>query len=80
MRIKFSSLASQALGPPLSDFEMAFLGRNWQKIAKKLLQDGVTPLANQLVDQFLFGTIGPHSKTAPSCAAGHIDQASITRG
>ena len=29
---------------------MSFLGRNWAKIGKKLLQDGVTPLANQLVD------------------------------
>jgi len=49
-RIKFSSLASQAVGPPLSDFEMAFAGRNWAKIGKKLLQPGVTPLANQLVE------------------------------
>lgn len=65
VRIRFSSLASQAVGPPLSDFEMAFgfadpdlndgdpatgVGRNWQKIGKKLLQPGVTPLAKQLVD------------------------------
>jgi cytochrome c peroxidase len=38
VRIKFSSLASQAVGPPLSDFEMSFAGRNWAKIGKKLLQ------------------------------------------
>jgi cytochrome c peroxidase len=58
VRIRFSSLASQAMGPPLSDFEMAFAGRNWPKIGKKLLQGSadptdnrkVTPLANQLVD------------------------------
>ena len=50
IRIKFSGLASQATGPPLSEFEMAFRGRNWQKLGKKLLQEGVTPLANQLVD------------------------------
>jgi len=49
VRIKFSSLGSQAVGPPLSDFEMAFAGRNWQKIGKKLLQAGVVPLANQRV-------------------------------
>ncbi|QKX18831.1 cytochrome c peroxidase [Microbulbifer sp. YPW1] len=49
VRIKFSSLGSQAVGPPLSEFEMSFLGRNWPKIGKKLLQAGVTPLANQLV-------------------------------
>jgi cytochrome c peroxidase len=49
VRIKFSSLGSQAVGPPLSDFEMAFAGRNWQKIGKKLLQPDVVPLANQRV-------------------------------
>ena len=49
VRIKFSSLASQSVGPPLSDFEMSFAGRNWAKIGKKMLQAGVTPLANQLV-------------------------------
>jgi cytochrome c peroxidase len=49
VRIKFSSLASQAVGPPLSEFEMSFLGRSWPKIGKKLLQKGVRPLANQLV-------------------------------
>jgi cytochrome c peroxidase len=48
-RIKFSSLSSQSVGPPLSDFEMSFSGRNWAKIGKKLLQVGVTPLANQVV-------------------------------
>ena len=48
-RIKFSSLASQAMGPPLSEFEMSFIGRNWGKIGKKLLQANVVPLANQLV-------------------------------
>ena len=38
VRIKFSSLASQAVGPPLSNFEMSFDGRSWPKIGKKLLQ------------------------------------------
>ena len=65
VRIKFSSLASQSQGPPLSDFEMSFSGRNWAKIGKKFLQgqggvgflsaapqagnSAVVPLANQLV-------------------------------
>jgi len=65
VRIKFSSLASQSQGPPLSDFEMSFSGRNWAKIGKKILQGqagvgflgaapqagnaAVVPLANQLV-------------------------------
>ncbi|MFZ5471760.1 MAG: hypothetical protein ACOZIN_20215 [Myxococcota bacterium] len=38
VRIKFASLASQSVGPPLSNFEMSFDGRNWPKIGKKLLQ------------------------------------------
>jgi hypothetical protein len=50
VRIRFSSLGSLATGPALSNFEMSFDGRNWAKLAKKLLQAGVTPLANQLVD------------------------------
>jgi hypothetical protein len=48
--IRFTSLASLFTGPALSDFEMSHRGRNWAKIGKKLLQAGVTPLANQLVD------------------------------
>lgn len=47
VRIKFSSLASQAVGPPLSDFEMSFLGRNWPKIGKKLLQGDMGAIHNQ---------------------------------
>jgi len=48
--IRFSSLASQATGPALSNFEMSYDGRTWVKIGRKLLQAGVVPLANQLVD------------------------------
>jgi cytochrome c peroxidase len=50
LRIRLSSMASLATGPVLSNFEMSFDGRNWPKVGKKLLQAGVTPLANQLVD------------------------------
>lgn len=60
VRIKFSSLASQAVGPPLSDFEMSFAGRNWAKLGKKMLQDRVVPLANQLVDP-TDSVLGPFS-------------------
>jgi cytochrome c peroxidase len=70
VRIKFSSLASQSVGPPLSDFEMSFSGRNWAKIGKKLLQANVTPLANQLVatDD---SRLGPFSNQGGSnCPAG----------
>jgi cytochrome c peroxidase len=47
VRMKFSSLASQAVGPPLSDFEMSFAGRNWAKIGKKLLQGDAGPIEAQ---------------------------------
>jgi cytochrome c peroxidase len=71
VRIKFSSLASQAVGPPLSDFEMSFSGRSWAKIGKKLLQGGarstnsVTPLANQLVST-TDSVLGPWSNQGGS--------------
>ena len=42
-----ASLASQAVGPPTSDFEMSFRGRTWPKIGKKMLS--LPPLAQQAV-------------------------------
>ncbi|MFX0145844.1 MAG: hypothetical protein ACFE9C_17395, partial [Candidatus Hodarchaeota archaeon] len=75
VRIKFSSLASQAVGPPLSEFEMSFFGRNHAKIGKKLLQAGVTPLANQLVatDD---SRLGPYSNQGGSyCTANGLPTA-----
>ncbi len=47
LRLRQSSLASQAVGPPLSDFEMSFRGRTWPKIGKKMLS--LRPLAQQAV-------------------------------
>jgi cytochrome c peroxidase len=67
--IKFSSLASLATGPGLSEFEMSFIGRNWAKIGKKLLQVGVTPLANQLVHP-ADSILGPYSNQNGSACAG----------
>jgi cytochrome c peroxidase len=67
--IRFVSLASLATGPGLSEFEMSYLGRNWAKIGKKLLQANVTPLANQLVatnDSLL----GPYSNQGGSACSG----------
>ncbi|HEY5915012.1 MAG TPA: hypothetical protein VJA21_30840 [Verrucomicrobiae bacterium] len=58
--IKFASIASLATGPGLSEFEMSFQGRNWQKVGKKLLQANVVPLANQLVDP-TDSVLGPFS-------------------
>jgi len=67
--IRYASLASLATGPALSENEMSFFGRSWPKIGKKLLQAGVTPLANQLVavDD---SVLGPYSNQGGSaCAA-----------
>ncbi|WP_344953388.1 hypothetical protein [Zobellella aerophila] len=36
LRVPFSALASQAVGPPLSDFEMQLAGRTFAHIGKKL--------------------------------------------
>jgi cytochrome c peroxidase len=70
--IKFSSLASLATGPGLSEFEMSQQGRNWSKIGKKLLQAGVTPLANQLValDDGILGRYSNQGGTACSSVPG----------
>lgn len=47
VRIPFSSLASQAVGPPLSHFEESWLDRTWPAVGKKLID--ATPLAYQEV-------------------------------
>jgi hypothetical protein len=49
LRIPFSSLASQAVGPTESNKEMIFSGRLNRDLGKKLLQPGVQPLAGQKV-------------------------------
>src|SRR6266542_879405 len=71
--IRFASIASLATGPALSEFEMSFAGRNWQKIGKKLLQNGVVPLANQLVDP-TDSVLGPYSGQR-STVGGPVNQA-----
>ncbi|MBI5118992.1 CHRD domain-containing protein [Candidatus Poribacteria bacterium] len=47
VRLENSSLASQAVGPPLSDFEMSFAGRTFADLGKKMFS--LQPLAKQLV-------------------------------
>jgi cytochrome c peroxidase len=47
VRIDNASLASQAVGPPLSEFEMSCAGRTFPDIGRKMLQ--LQPLANQRV-------------------------------
>jgi hypothetical protein len=57
VRIPDASLASQAVGPPTSDFEMSARGRTFAKIGKKMLS--LKPLAFQEVapDDSVLGTI-----------------------
>lgn len=60
LRIPFSSLASQAVGPIESNFEMVFTGRPHRDLGKKLLAAGVVPLAGQAVsssDSLLAGLV-----------------------
>jgi cytochrome c peroxidase len=47
VRIDNSSLASQAAGPPNNNVEMAYDGRTWPKLGKKMLS--LRPLAKQRV-------------------------------
>lgn len=42
-----ASLASQAVGPPLSDVEMSWVGRTWPEVGRKMLS--LRPLAGQEV-------------------------------
>ncbi|MDI6853321.1 MAG: cytochrome c peroxidase [Deltaproteobacteria bacterium] len=57
--LDFSSVASQATGPPVSDLEMSWQGRTWAEIGKKMLS--LEPLAKQLVDPD-DSVLGPYSK------------------
>lgn len=47
VRLRYSSLASQAVGPPLSDVEMSAVGRSFADLGKKVLS--LRPLARQMV-------------------------------
>ena len=48
VRVTHSSLASQAVGPATSNFEMSFENRTFPDLGKKMLS--LRPLANQFVD------------------------------
>src|SRR5260370_6787635 len=50
LRLENSSLASQSVGPPLSDMEMSFNGRIFAKLGKKMLSFA-NGLPNQQVDR-----------------------------
>jgi len=58
VRIANASLASQAVGPPLSNIEMAYDGRTWPMIGKRMLP--LHPLAQQMVASD-DGVLGPYA-------------------
>lgn len=63
VRLSYSSLASQAVGPPLSDVEMSASGRSFADLGKKVL--GLRPLARQTVhreDSVLGAVVHPSGK------------------
>lgn len=58
VRLEFSSLASQVVGPPLSGVEMSWIGRSFPDLGKKMLS--LRPLAQQEVhsgDSVLGGSV-----------------------
>ncbi|MEZ5931700.1 MAG: cytochrome c peroxidase [Alphaproteobacteria bacterium] len=61
MEIDHASLASQAVGPPLSNLEMSCDGRMFADVGKKMLGLVKRPLSGQKVaaDDSLFGSDGP---------------------
>jgi len=54
-----ASLASQAVGPPLSDVEMSGRGRTFPMLGRKMINNGLIPLGQQLVhvDDSVLGTL-----------------------
>ncbi len=64
VRIENSSAASQADGPPLSDLEMSFAGRQFPQLGRKMLSDSLIPLGQQMVapDDSLLGPYSLHPR------------------
>jgi cytochrome c peroxidase len=60
IRITFAAAASQAVGPPLSELEMGFIGRTFRDVGKRLVS--AVPLAQQIVaaDD---SVLGPYSRS-----------------
>ena len=67
VRIPKGSLASQAVTPPLADFEMSFTGRDFPSVGRKMLS--LRPLALQLVHP-QDSVLGAHSRAV--LAAGQV--------
>jgi cytochrome c peroxidase len=66
VQLRFASLASQAVGPPLSDFEMSFGGRSFPDIGKKVLDRLVLEAQQVAPDDSLLGSLLSSRGAAPS--------------
>ncbi|MEM5786312.1 MAG: cytochrome c peroxidase, partial [Syntrophobacteraceae bacterium] len=64
VRIPYSSLASQAVAPPLNPSEMTYAGRTFPDIGKKLLRTSLVPLAKQRVHP-KDSVLGPLARKLP---------------
>ncbi|MCX8031278.1 MAG: carboxypeptidase regulatory-like domain-containing protein [Thermodesulfovibrionales bacterium] len=78
VRINNASLASQAVGPPLSDFEMSARGRTFPKLGKKMLT--LTPLGKQFVhpNDSVLGVIA-RSRLVPGAKGLTVSYADLIR-
>ncbi|TMA43559.1 MAG: hypothetical protein E6J81_15855, partial [Deltaproteobacteria bacterium] len=76
--IDHGSVASVAVGPPVSSDLMSCAGRTWPKIGKKLL--GLTPLGRQLVDprDSVLGTLA-NSANTPGAPGLQVSYATLIR-
>jgi cytochrome c peroxidase len=79
IEMKFASLASQAVGPPLSDFEMSFFGRIWQDVGKKMV--GRYALATQTVhaNDSLLGSLLAKYEASPTGKGLNVTYAALIK-
>ena len=70
--IRDASLASQAVGPPLSELEMTCTGRTFEEIGRKILSAGRRPLQYQKIHAYdsLLGSPGPKGSLIDSSGEG----------
>ena len=57
-----ASAASQAVGPANNQVEMSCKGRNWGQLGRKMINNGLSPLADQYVDK-TDSVLGAYSKS-----------------
>ena len=76
VRLDGSSLASQAVGPPLNGMEMSFDGRAWMDLGRKML--ALVPLARQDVARN-DSVLGPFASASGTALRADIGYAALIR-